>query len=369
MKAHALKVLLAFVVISAWPETSSARPRNVVDDAMPAIVMVIAAKPEAGRVIPVSSGSGTIVASNGSVLTNHHVLYSAESEALHPLYLIARYRGPKLHPEIVCAGKPSDGTLRRDVDLAVIRCNMDLDGKPYTPEHWPTIPIRSPGKEETSQGQQIWILGYPNVGAASQRAIPGLVSGWTGEYGGTGSRAFMRTDAAISHGNSGGAAIDEEGNLVGIPTAFREKRSKRDGATVSAGRVGLIRPVSKARDLIAKAQSTEPGAKLGVMVNTRVVESASRLPVEGALVIVLQPGEKAETLSRRDLASKALAWGRSDAAGALRLDRPLARGRAYPLVVLARGYLPLTQSDALTIPQHAPASIRAPDHISLRRER
>ena len=67
-------------------------------------------------------------------------------------------------------------------------------------------------------------------------------------------RAFMKTDAGVSHGNSGGAAIDSEGRLIGVPTAYRRITEATATRLVSAGKVGLVRPIEYARDLIAQAR-------------------------------------------------------------------------------------------------------------------
>jgi S1-C subfamily serine protease len=372
-------ILLAVIAVGAviaLPGLSAARDRKeIIRDTMPAVVMVLAARVEHGRLVPVSSGSGTIVDANGSILTNHHVLYDDKNKRLHDVFLIGLFRSADQQPELVCAGKPSEGTLKKDVDLALIRCSLDRNGKPWRPSNWPTIPVRSFKTDDIVPGEQIWVLGYPNVGGSTIHVTAGLVSGWTDEHGGAGSRAFMKTDAAISHGNSGGTAIDADGMLVGIPTAIRETRTQQGGATVSAGRVGLIRPVDRAEELLAEAHAGGPGAAEaksiapGVIISSRVIDGSSKRPVEGALVIVFRPGIAAQDIAREKLEEQALTWGRTDANGEFRLDKPLARGQKYTVAVMARGFLPLTETDVLRIDPEAPSAFRAWGHIALEPER
>jgi S1-C subfamily serine protease len=45
----------------------------------------------------------------------------------------------------------------------------------------------------------------------------------------------LKTDAEITNGNSGGAALDERGRLVGVPSATVENRS---------GQIGYVQPLT-----------------------------------------------------------------------------------------------------------------------------
>lgn len=352
------------------PARAAGDHQDVIGATLPAVVMVLAAKVEKGRIVPVSSGSGTIVTSNGSVLTNHHVIFDGRARRAHELFLIGLFRGKDRQPALVCAGRPSEGLLEPEMDLALIRCSMDRNGRPWEPKHWPTIPRRDLKREPIAPGEQIWVLGYPNVEGGTPHATAGLVSGWTDEHGGAGSRAFMKTDAAISRGNSGGTAIDVKGRLVGVPTAIRETRSTRGGATVSAGRIGLIRPLSRARTLLSQAGATSgPSAEVadqpGVIVRSRVIDATNRRGVADATVLVLRSGVSAGQIRREKLEQQALSWGRTDPNGEFHLQIPLARGNTHTVIVVAPGYLPRSATDALQIAANSPAELVPWKHISL----
>src|SRR5690606_27098307 len=176
----------------------------------------------------------------GAILTNHHVLYDEGADRLHDLFVVGRFRATDRAPELVCAGSPARGQLEPELDLALIRCDLDLGGKPYRPSGWPSLPMRRLDKGDIVPGEQIWVVGYPSAGSGTVHITAGLVSGWTGERGGTGSRAYMKTDAAITHGISGGTAIDEDGNFIGVPTAFRVTTARQGAQAITAGKVGLI---------------------------------------------------------------------------------------------------------------------------------
>lgn len=345
---------------------------EVIRATMPAVVMVIAVDVRDGRLVPVGAGSGTIVDPSGAVLTNHHLLHDAAGDRLHDLFVIGRFRAADREPEMVCAGSPSRGRLKPEVDLALLRCDLDMNGQSWLPEGWPTLPMRRLEQDDVVPGEQVWVLGYPNVGGGTIHVTAGLVSGWTGEHGGAGSRAFMKTDAAITHGNSGGTAIDEDGNFIGVPTAFRVTTSQHGQAIVTAGKVGLIRPLEHARDLIAAARKgfvpgaaeavadAEPAAAIpaparaGVTVRSRVVDAANGRPVEGAFVIVFRAGIGAGELDTASLDDQALTSGQTDGDGVFRTTGPVPRGGRYTVAVIAPGYRPLAEDGALTVGDGAP---------------
>lgn len=372
-----VSLALAWLALLLIPTLATAQRtrKEIVRATMPAVTMVLAVKSEGGKLVPIASGSGTIVDADGSVLTNVHVISDEQSKTLHELFVIGRFRAADREPEFVCAGVPARGKLKPALDLALIKCDRDMNLRPWTPSGWPTVPIGR--SEEIVPGEQILVLGYPNVGGSTIQVTQGLLSGWMGEGPSSSQRAYMKTDASITHGNSGGTAIDETGKLVGVPTAFRVTTAKQGEVVVTAGKVGLIRPIEHARDLIAVARSgwkptektsdpsTDPGATAsdppatdeGVRIVSRVVDAASRKPIGDAFIIVFQPGVKASDVDLDDLESQALSWGQTNAGGEFALREPVPRGGRYTVAVLARDYKPLVVDGALVVDEHAPAQL------------
>jgi putative serine protease PepD len=308
---------------------------------LPSVVLVLAVDARGGELEAVAAGSGTMVSTDGAVLTNHHVLYDAREARLYDLFLIARYRGADRDPEVTCAGVPGHGELRPDVDLAVIRCEKDLDGQPWWPENWPALPLGD--SQGIVPGEQLWVLGYPGSGAGSIQVSAGLVSGWTGEQGGTASRAFMRTDALITGGNSGGAAVDRHGRLIGVPTAFRVITAEHGAEVTAIGKVGLIRPIEAATELMGAAHVVQDDKKSEVLVTGTVSSNGNGRPIAGAFVLALPAG-----YGPRD-AEHPLAWSTTDASGRFTLEPPLPRGQRYTVAVAAPGFAPALETDALVL--------------------
>ena len=75
----------------------------------------------------------------------------------------------------------------------------------------------TPSHYEVTVGEEIIIIGYPL--GSFLLGKPGLTKGIVSAYRIVDGYKFIQTDAAITPGNSGGAAIDRDGNCIGIPTA------------------------------------------------------------------------------------------------------------------------------------------------------
>ena len=339
-------------------------PKEVGQRDMPAVVFLLAGDLKGGKLVPVSSGSGTILTADGSILTNHHVIYDKAQKRLHDFVAVGLLKAYDQSPELTCMAVPSHGLIDKELDLAVVKCEQDLSGKPFRAQNWPTIPVGS-SKELLPGVSEIFVIGYPGVGGPTINVTRGTVSGFLGKDGGSG-RFWIKTDAAIAHGNSGGTAIDDEGNLVGIPTAVRP------GQADLGERVGLISPVELARELIDKAlagwdptQSAEaaapqvpqgPGAgglacavDKGVTVSGHVFSSDNSAPIEGAYILILKPGTK-----RRDVKNDYsnvdglyVTYTISDQDGGFNMPCPIARNQTFTVVVLAKGYVELSGDDVL----------------------
>jgi hypothetical protein len=353
------------------PVLGSAKTRKeVIKSTMPSVALVMAIEVKDGKLVPVASGSGTIVSDDGAVLTNYHVINDAKGGGLYDLFVIGRFRAADREPEMLCAGRPNRGKLKPNLDLALIKCDADMSGRAWKPENWPVVPVGR--SEDVVPGEQVWVLGYPNIGGSTIHITAGLVAGWTGEKGGAGSRAFMKTDAAITHGNSGGTAVDEEGNLIGVPTAIRVRTAKHGDTVATVGKVGLIRPIEHARDLLTIASEdwtptegentipddtpteTKPKESKGAIVTSKVVEAANKRAVSHAVVVVFKQGVRVADINGENIEEHALAWGETNDGGVFMLKTPLPRGGTYSVAVIAKGFEPLALDDALKIPADAP---------------
>jgi Trypsin-like peptidase domain len=347
-------------------------PKEVGQRDMPAVVFLLAGDLKSGKLVPVSSGSGTILTADGAILTNHHVIYDKAQKRLHDFVAVGLLKSYDQPPELTCMAVPAHGLIDVDLDLAVLKCEQDLSGKPYRAHGWPTIPVGA-SKDLIPGVSEVYVIGYPGIGGPTINVTRGTVSGFLGREGGAG-RFWIKTDAAIAHGNSGGTAIDEEGKLVGIPTVFVV------GQEDLGERAGRMRPVELAEPLIARAKAGwDPGqaadatptpmpsgpaigppagpsagtlacaTEKGVTVSGHVYANDNSAPIEGAYIIIFRPGIRRKEVKSdySNVDALYLTYTISDQDGSFNMPCPIPRNQSFTVVVLAKGFVELSGDDVL----------------------
>jgi S1-C subfamily serine protease len=183
-------------------------------------------------------GSGTLVLDGSYVLTNEHVAYDGSCALV-----VGLTDGLSSEP----SGDLQAIVVARDaaIDLAVLRL-IDSSGNPIIPTgHSPvTIDYNQP-----SLGSKLTTLGYPALGSYEAGMTITFTSG---DFAGIDNSdgEFYKTTAQMRGGVSGGAAFNERGLFIGIPTA-----GLIDEDTGDAVGINLIRPAKYAKPLLEQAQS------------------------------------------------------------------------------------------------------------------
>ncbi|HWJ07772.1 MAG TPA: FHA domain-containing protein [Nocardioides sp.] len=207
---------------------------------------------------PVSyGGSGSIIREDGLILTNAHVAapaspgLSEQYEGLtieNPDYLLIHLTDGMTDtnspPEFRARVVQADGYL----DVAVIQVFAMADGSELDDEvDLPTVPVGS--SKDLRAGDDVTVLGFPAV-ARSEDSITvttGVISTIINDDD-LGPRSELDTDARIAPGNSGGMAINNDAELIGIPTALL---SDLDTPVLS----GRIRSIDVVKGLIDRAEA------------------------------------------------------------------------------------------------------------------
>jgi S1-C subfamily serine protease len=216
------------------------------------------------------SGSGTIIDEDGTILTNAHVI-EPDVSCPYDRIGIAVTTDAGTPPELLYAADIY--AYDPVVDLAVLRIATDLDGAAVSGP-FRSVPVGDSDAVEI--GDQLRILGYPGIGGDTVTFTRGVVSGFASQNG-IGERSWIKTDATIAGGNSGGAAFDIDGNLIGVPTQAAASAgsdivdcrvitdTNGDGQLDAAdqcvpigGFLNGLRPVNLARSLITEAASGAP---------------------------------------------------------------------------------------------------------------
>lgn len=227
-----------------------------------------------GKLTPRYNGSGTIISPTGLILTNAHVASPASQGEpdMEPDVLAIGLIDQEEKPPIflyIAKVKAVDGYL----DLAVIQITTTLDGADVNPNslNLPYVPVGN--SDDLHVGDHINIFGYPGIGGETITFTDGNVSGFTAEES-IGDRAWIKTDATIAGGNSGGLAANDSGSIIGVPTLASAgtggettdcrviQDTNGDGTVDSkdtcipiGGFINAIRPVNLAQPLIQAAQS------------------------------------------------------------------------------------------------------------------
>ncbi len=181
-----------------------------------------------------AAGSGTVVVDGRHVLTNAHVVISDLGRDCYDVYVGLSERFEDEPTEWVRAtaiayeGDALDYTLL--LDLAVLELERS-SGRA-------AIPVAA---QHLDPGEEIVTFGFPGVGGETMTLTRGVYSGMVG----SGADSYIKTDADISPGNSGGAAFDGHGNFVGVPTAV----SIPDEGFPE---VGWLIPAAEAADFLAR---------------------------------------------------------------------------------------------------------------------
>lgn len=286
-------------VVNISPKEDASMERAVVEKSIDSVVGITTKTkatqntifgPQTGYVEGV--GSGSIVTEDGYILTNSHVISDGDAGEINVLYS----NGEESKAELIW----NDTTL----DLAVIK----VDGN-----NLPAIDIGDSDKVKV--GDKAVAIGNP-LGLELQSTVTsGIISGLNRTVSfqnGAQMDGLMQTDAAINSGNSGGALLNSNGELIGINTA---KAGNSDG-------IGFAIPVNIAKsvideiaetgefnsvylgitginlDLLLKANNVdeeEVGASEGVYVNS-VDENARDFFQKGDIIVEID-GNKIKDMS------------------------------------------------------------------------
>lgn len=157
-------------------------------------------------------GSGVVIDSRGDIVTNAHVVGKAHG------FLITSASGKQYHATLI-GTDPSR-------DLAVVRVSSGH-----------LRPATLADSQQVVAGELVLAIGSP-LGLQSS-VTSGIVSAVNrsatesgpGSEQGVRLRGMLQTSAPIDHGNSGGALIDLNGDVIGIPTLGEEDPENGGNAT------------------------------------------------------------------------------------------------------------------------------------------
>lgn len=231
------------VTLSAQPAGPAVTGPEVYEAVRPSLVCVEAAHSSQFR--GVSVGTGVVVSAEGYVLTNYHIIDETVSVRVLLLDDPNRYFTAKVIG------------FDEEFDLAVLKFN---------PGDVRLTPARLGDSDQLSVGERVYAVGNP-MGYLLGSMSTGIVSALGRDEQESGSAlGLIQTDAPLNPGNSGGALLNEAGQVVGITSAKITGLSREDGEAVEDAAVienlGLAIPISDAlpfvNHILATGESWRP---------------------------------------------------------------------------------------------------------------
>jgi Do/DeqQ family serine protease len=221
-------------------------------------------------------GSGVIVSPDGYILTNFHVVDGAEN------IKVDLNDDRTLDAKVVGTDKPSD--------LALLKINAN---------NLPVLPLGD--SDSVRVGDVALAIGNPlGVG---QTVTMGIISakGRSTSVGNGSFEDFLQTDAPINQGNSGGALINTNGELIGINSQILS----RSGGSVGIGFAIPSNMAKNVMDQLLKTGKVRRG-QLGIGVEkltSDMAESLKLADTRGVIVSSVTQGSAAERagLKRGDI--------------------------------------------------------------------
>jgi Do/DeqQ family serine protease len=212
-------------------------------------------------------GSGVIISTDGYILTNHHVVDGAEQ------IKVDLNDGRTLDAKVVGLDPPSD--------LAVLKIDAT------------NLPVLALGdSDKVRVGDVVLAIGNPlGIGQTVTMGIISAKGRQTGISSGS-FEDFLQTDAPINQGNSGGALVSTNSELIGINSQMLSP----SGGSIG---IGFAIPSNMARtvsDTLVKNGKVRRG-QLGISVVKANSEPAQALGIKGTkgvAVAKVQPGGAAE---------------------------------------------------------------------------
>lgn len=213
-----------------------------------------------------SLGSGFVIAREGYIVTNNHVIENADE------IKVKLSNGRVFNAEVVGRDPKTD--------LALIKIEESDDLSPL------------PLGDSDALRVGTWVLAIGSPFGLEQTVTAGIVSAKGRVIGAGLYDDFIQTDASINPGNSGGPLLNTKGEVVGINTAIMSRGGGNDG-------VGFAIPINLAKGIIEqlKNEGSVTRAWLGVGIQELTPELADYYNLKdqkGALVIQVYEGDPAD---------------------------------------------------------------------------
>jgi len=212
-----------------------------------------------------ASGSGVVISPEGYIVTNNHVVQDAQEVTVN--------LGQKSYNATIVGTDPS-------TDLAVVK--IEAHGLDYT---------EFGNSDKLQLGEWVLAVGNPlnlqstvtaGIVSAKNRNIDLLTSSYNPADNIFPVESFIQTDAAVNSGNSGGALVNQEGELVGINTAISSGTGYYTGYSFAVPS-NIVKKVTY--DLIKYGEVQRVQLGINIMDNNSEVQQLNKLATNKGVVV------------------------------------------------------------------------------------
>lgn len=228
-------------------------------------------------------GSGIMIDKDGIILTNYHVVEKTTKEPCLIGITNDISRGPDLLYYADYKYANNVNKINSDLDIALLHIVKAVDNN-VLPKSFDAIPGIGDA-DKLRLNDKLYIMGYPGFGGETITFTEGIMSGRIGDN-------YIKTSAKIDSGNSGGAAFNEKGELIGIPTFLKQ------GTMEGLGYLTSINPVNEW--ILSGAKETHNVENESINLTTAGLKQFDQSNYEAALALF----NKAIAANQEDV----LAW-------------------------------------------------------------
>lgn len=216
------QLTVAVLLLAEAVQAKELSPREIYEQVAPAVVMVMG-YPETGT--RGNGGTGSIIQSDGLVLTNAHVIIEEATGRPFPRLMVY------LKPDRVSGDQKRD--LSRGSTARVVAYSQPLDlALLKLDEVKAPLTIVTLSDSETARiGDHVVAIGHPEQGGL-WTLTTGTISAEFDHFKGVPGKHVFQTEAGINRGNSGGPLLNQQARMVGVNTAIA--RMAADGMPIAS---------------------------------------------------------------------------------------------------------------------------------------
>ena len=219
-----------------------------------------------------ASGSGFVITADGYIVTNYHVIEGASRVT------VVLHSGEEIEAEVIGGGELQDIALlkvdRTDLSPATLGDSDQVRTGEFA------IAIGSPLGDELSGTTTYGIISYANRTLEVDGAYLSMI----------------QTDAAINAGNSGGALLNVDGEVIGI-NSRKTSGSTSSGSTIEG--IGFAIPINDVKDIVEELIATGKITRPGLGITGQEVHFSNMDP--GILVVSVNEGSPAEAAGMKQM--------------------------------------------------------------------